>query len=186
MTLVHPSREELIHYHYGWLPPHDTTRVATHLKTCPFCALDTVLAEDYFELVADTLPRATPPRPALRESVMGQIQRMVAHLVTRPTMALAGQETTDAPIIYETGGVQIALRVVDMDEERGMMGLVTGLEEVPLEAQVRVADGKGGGMVAPVDEAGQFYFASVPTTAYDVVIITPTMEIAIHVSAAPP
>jgi hypothetical protein len=48
-----------------------------------------------------------------------------------------------------------------------------------------VAEGRGGGIIAPVDEAGQFYFASVPTTAYDVVIIAPTMEIEIHVSAAP-
>jgi hypothetical protein len=185
MTMVHPSREELINYHYGWLPPQDTTRVAAHLKSCPFCALDTVLAEDYFELVADTLPVVNSSRPTLHESVLGQIQRVVAYQVTRATMALAGQEAADAPTIYESGGVQIALRVVEMDEEKGIMGLVTGLEDLPLEAQLRVAEGRGGGMLVPVDEAGQFYFACVPTTAYDVVIIAPTMEIEIHVSGAP-
>lgn len=185
MTIVHPSREELINYYYGWLPPHRATMVAAHMESCPFCALDTILAEDYFELVADTLPTVTPAHPTLWETALGQIQRVVAQLVTRPAMALAGQEESDTPTIYEIGGVQIALRVVEMDEEKGIMGLVTGLEDVPLEAQLRVAEGSDGGMVVPVDEAGQFYFALVPATAYDVVILAPTLEIEVHVSAAP-
>jgi hypothetical protein len=184
MTMIHPSREELINYYYGWLPARRATTVAAHMASCPFCALDTLLAEDYFEIVADTLPPTIPVRPAARETALGHLRRLVAQLVTRPAMALAGQDTANTPMLYEIGGVQIALQFVTMEAEVGIMGLVTGVEEWPLEAQLRVAAGNSGGMVVQVDEAGQFYFATVPTPPYEVVIVTPTLEIEVHVAAA--
>jgi hypothetical protein len=178
MANIHPTRLELIDYAYGWLPPARTAAIAAHLAKCPFCTMDAILKDDYLEMLADTLPQAAVS-PAALSTALDTLQRWVATIVTRPTMALAGTHEADMPMIYEVEGVQVALRLVEEEAStsRTLMGLVTGIESTPLYAQLSRPTSAQPLAHVEIDAAGQFYIQNVDIDTYDLLIMAPTHEI---------
>ncbi len=183
MNTTHITQLELGDYQLGLLSDDQASRIRTHLACCPYCQVESLLLEDYLNVFDRNVPAPTKPTVA-EPGIFEQLKVLVASIVTRPSMALAGGLDDDGPQVYEVGNIQISIQLqedFEMPDRRMIMGLVTGADTKGMQAHLWESNRPNEVAVAPVDEFGNFFISDLPCANYELILDTPQSEI--HIQA---
>lgn len=191
--LTCPSPAELGEYHLGLLPESQAAAIDQHLAECPHCAREVAQLRDYLTGLAPDLE--LNPLERVRE----QIRTLVAQLVrsssglggtgmlspayagvrgAAESLAAAPQEQVS---VYEADDIQITVEVqndTEQPDRKVLLGLVLGMGARGAEAHLWQADRPVSR--TPVDDLGNFCFASIASGSYELILTGPGVEVHIQ------
>ena len=181
--MTHITQIELGDYQLGFLSAERTRIVREHLDCCPYCQLEGLMLEDYLNSLNTLSPVQRVPS-APRMGIFEQMKVLIAGLVKRPSMALAGGFDDEGPYIYEVGDIQISIQLqedFEMPDRKMLMGLITGTDTSQIKAHLWEADQPHEVAVVPVDEFGNFFISDLVPANYELILDAPHTEI--HIQA---
>ncbi len=153
-----PDAHRLGEYELGFASPKERVEIASHVLECTYCS-------DELQMLREFL-RVEPP---LRESVVAQVRRVFATLLTpSPSLGLAGVRGTDTELRqYQADGARVSIG--RGPEPGSLIGLL-----VPAQpGEARLTSHGGQVQAAEVDELGNFEFEDVPGGGYQLEIELP-------------
>lgn len=185
MNTTHLTQTELGDYQLGLLSEKEASSIRTHLACCPYCQVEALMLEDYLNLFEMDVPAASKPTVTVTQpGIFEQLKVMVANIVNRPSMALAGALDDEGPQVYEVGDIQISIQLqedFEMPDRKMLMGLVTGAQTTGMKAHLWESNRPNQVAMAPVDEFGNFFISDLPGANYELILDTPQTEI--HIQA---
>lgn len=172
--LTCPDSMEIGEYYLGLLPLEKTSRIETHLKTCPHCAEEFANLKD---LAQETRTKKRLfPKPASKPG-FGSLA---------PGFEVRGgpsefQGDNDRVYVYEVGEMRISLEILDdLDnlDQKELLGLIESDDSFDSKVMMMLGETLLG--EEAIDSAGNFIFSNLSPNRYTLILSTPDTEIIIQ------
>ena len=185
-----PPSVELGEFQLGLLERVRAVWIGQHVADCPHCHRELTELNSFMSLVAAQLPATqlptaeVEPPTGILAGATARLKVLVAELF-RPTpgqaaWAVRGDETTDAPQIFNVGDIQVSIETQadpTQPSQRSILGLISGADTLGWRAHVWQA----GQFVVTVevDEFGNFTVP--PVAAGNTQIVLDGADFEVHI-----
>ncbi len=167
-----PTPQLLGDYALALLAPHEQRLVAAHVMDCPRCGEELQTLRSFLSVEPDPSP-----------SMLGQLKRVIATLVTPPRAAavfaeLRGSQGLAAPLIYRSEDVTLTVSVQPDVTEGGIRrwalhGLVVQERSSLLATETRLVAEDGTAHESRVDDLGNFVYEGLAQGVYQLEVALP-------------
>jgi hypothetical protein len=171
-----PPSVELGEFQLGLLARPRSVWIGRHVADCPHCNRELAALNSFMSQVATQLPTAEVDPPiGILAGAGARLKVLVAQLFTpapgQAAWAVRGEETADAPQIFNVGDIQVAIETAadpQQPAQRSILGLISGADTLGWRAHVWQAGQFV--LTVEVDEFGNFTVPPVAVGNYQILL----------------